>query len=58
MISSTQITNTRIHNCSSFKVIEPQSFVCKQKRQQELLKRRLLFRKIASFTGKLLQNYK
>ena len=48
----------RIHSCSSFYVIEPQSFVYKQKRQYKLLKSRLHFKKITDFTGKLLQNYK
>ena len=45
MIASTQITNYEIF------------FIHKQKRTMELLKSRLLFKKIANFTGELLQNY-
>ena len=61
MIVSTQITNTEffsIHSCSSFYVVEPYNFVYKQKRQKKLLKSRLIFKKIANSTGKLLENYK
>ena len=50
MISSAQKINTE--------VIEPYSFVYVQKIQQKMLESRLLFRKIANFTGKSLQNYK
>ena len=53
--------NTKIFSLIAllvFKVIEPQSFVYKQKRQQKLLKSRLPFKKLANLTGKLLQNYK
>ena len=41
-----------------FVLLSLKSFVYKQKRKQKLLKSRLLFKKIANFTGKLLQNYK
>ena len=37
---------------------EQQSFVCKHKRQNKLLKSGLPFKKIANFMGNLLQNYK
>ena len=46
-----------ITSCSSFSVIEPSSFVYKKKRQQ-LLKSKLLFKKVAKLTDKLQQNYK
>ena len=37
MIPSTQITNTEIYNCFSFKVIEPQSSVYTQKKTTETI---------------------
>ena len=61
MIALTQITNTEIFVfivVLVFKVSSRKCFVYKQKRQYKLLKSRLLFKKIANFTGKLLQNYK
>ena len=59
MIASTQITNTESFAFIAvlvFKLLR--TFVYKQKRQYKLLKSRLLFEKIANFTGKLLQNCK
>ena len=41
-----------------FKLMSRKIFVYKQKRQYKLLKSRLLFKEIADFTGKLLENYK
>ena len=58
MIASTQIKNTEIFAFIAVLVIEPSSFGYKQKRQYKLLKSRVLFKKIANLTGKLLQNYK
>ena len=52
MIASTKITNTEIFTLIAVLVFEPSSFVNKQKRQQKLLKSRLLFK---NFTGKLQQ---
>ena len=57
MIALTQIINTEIFACITV-LVESKNFVYKQKRQQKLLKRRLLFQKIATFTSKLLQNCK
>ena len=57
MIALTQITNTEIFVSTAlpqFQVIEPQSFVYKQKKQQKLLKSMLIF---GIFHGNLLQNY-
>ena len=56
MIASTQITNTEIF--AFIAVLVCTLLSRKQKRQKKLLKSRLLFKKIANFTGKLLQNYK
>ena len=61
MIASTQITNTEFFAFIAvpvFKLLGRKVFVYKQKRQKKLLKSRLLFMKIANFTGKLPQNYK
>ena len=58
MIPSTQKKNTEIFAFIAVLVIEPSSFGYKQKRQYKLLKSRVLFKKIANLTGKLLQNYK
>ena len=55
MIASTQITNTGIF---ALKSLNREGFVYKQKRQQKLVKSRLLFKTITNFTGILLQNYK
>ena len=59
MIASTLITNTEIFAFITvlvFRLLNRE--VYKQKRQKKLLKSRLLFKKIAKFTGKLPQNYK
>ena len=59
MIASTLITNTEIFAFITvlvFKLLNRE--VYKQKRQKKLLKSRLLFKKIAIFTGRLLQNCK
>ena len=60
MITSTQMTNTEI-----FAFIAVQAFKllsCKvlfiNRKEDYSLKKRLVFKKIANFTGKLLQNYK
>ena len=55
MIASTQIANTEI-----FAFITVLVFMLFNRKEKtiELLKSRLLFKKIAKFTGKLLQNYK
>ena len=62
MIASTQITNTEIFAFIAviiFKLLSRKVlFINKKKKQYKLLKSRLLFKKIANFTGKLLQNYK
>ena len=58
MVGSTQITNTAIFAfivALVFKLLS-RKVVYKQKGQSKLLKSRLLFKKIANFTGKLLQN--
>ena len=44
MIASTKITNTEIFTLIAVLVFEPSSFANKQKRQQKLLKSRLLFK--------------
>ena len=60
MITSTQITNTEIF---AFIYVLVLKLLCgkvlftNRKRQWKLLKSRLLFKKIANFTGQLLQNY-
>ena len=48
----------KLQTGSLFLVCELQSFVYQHKRQWKLLKSRLRFKKIAYFTGKLLQNHK
>ena len=65
MIALTQIRNTEIFAFIAVLVFKLLSrlfcFVCfvyKQKRQQKLLKSKLLLKQIANFTGKLLQRYK
>ena len=61
MIASIQITTTEIFAFIAVVVFDLLIRNClfkKQKRQQKLLKSRLLFKKIANFTGKLLQNHK
>ena len=61
MITSTQITNTEICAFISVLVLNLLSrkvLFTNRKRQQKLLKIRLLFKKIENFTGQLLQNYK
>ena len=61
IIASTQITNTEIFAVIAalgFKLLSRKNFAHKQKGQKKLLKSRLFFKKIASFTGKLLQKYK
>ena len=61
MIGSIQITTTEIFAFIAVVVFDLLIRKClfkKQKRQQKLLKSRLLFKKIANFTGKLLQNHK
>ena len=59
MIALTQITNTEIFASIAVNVLKLFSrkvlFITK-KRQQKPLKSRLLFKKKANFTGKLLQN--
>ena len=49
MIPLTQITNTEVFAFIAVLVLDS---VYKQKRQKELLKSRLLLKKIANFTGK------
>ena len=61
MITSTQITNTEIFIIIAvliFMLLSSNFLFTKQRRQYKLLISRLLFKKIANFTGKLLQNYK
>ena len=61
MIALTQITNTEIFAfivVLVFKLFSRKILFINKKRQKKLLKSRLLFKKIANFTGKLLQNYK
>ena len=60
MIASTEITNTDIFAFIAvlgFTSLSRKVFY-KQKRQKKLLKNRLLFKKTANSTGKLLRNYK
>ena len=57
MIDSTQITNPEnlaVIAVLVFKLLSYKVLFINKKRQQKLL----LFKKIANFTGKLLQNYK
>ena len=61
MIPSIQITNTEIFASISALVLKWLSrkvLFTNRKGQKKLLKSRLLFKKIANFTGQLLQNYK
>ena len=61
MIDSTQITIIEIFAFTTvlvFELLSRNILFYKQKRQYKLSKSRLLFKKIANFTGKLLQNYK
>ena len=61
MIASTQITNTEIFAFISvllLKLLIRKVLLTNGKRQWKLLKSRLIFKKIADFTGQLLQNYK
>ena len=58
MIASTQIKDTEIFAFIAVLVFKLMSFVHKQKRQKKLLESRQLVKKIANFTGELLQNYK
>ena len=61
MMASTQITNTEIFTFIAalvLKLFSRKALFLNLKRQQKLLKSRLLFKKIANFTGELLQNYK
>ena len=58
MITSTQITNTEIFafiTVPVFKLLSREILFINKKRQYKLLKSKLLFQKIANFTGKLLQ---
>ena len=60
MIASTQITNTEVLTLIAvlaFKLLTHKLLFIKGKENRNL-KCRLLFKKIASFTGKSLQNYK
>ena len=60
MIASTQITNTEIFGFIAvlvFKLLSRKVLFIKRK-DNKLLKSRLLLKKIAHFTGKLLRNYK
>ena len=57
MITSTQITNTEIFafiTVPVFKLLSGEILFINKKRQYKLLKSKLLFQKIANFTGKLL----
>ena len=60
MIASTQITNTEIFAFIAVLVFKLLSHkvLFKKKKTIETVKSRLLFKKIANFTGKLLQNNK
>ena len=58
MITSRQITNTEIFafiTVPVFKLLSGEILFINKKRQYKLLKSKLLFQKIANFTGKLLQ---
>ena len=61
MITSTPITNTETFEFIAVLVFKLWSnevlFINRKDINQKLLKSRLLFNKIADFTGKLLQNY-
>ena len=61
MTASTQISNTESFTFITalvFKILSRKVLFINKKRQQKLLKSRLLFKKIANFTGKLVKNYK
>ena len=61
MIASTQITNTEVFafiSVLALKLLSRKVLFTNRKRQQKLLKSRLLFKKIANFTGQLIQNFK
>ena len=61
MIALTQITNTEIFVLIAvlvFKLLSGKVLFISRKDNRKLLKNRLLFKKIANFRGKLLQNYK
>ena len=59
MIALIQITNTEMFAAVLvFKLLSRKVLCYKQKRQWKLLKSRLLFKKIANFTVKLVQSYK
>ena len=62
MIDLTQIRNTEIFAFIAVLVLRSLNhkvlFIYKHRRQEKLSKSRLLFKKIANFTGKLIQNYK
>ena len=58
--ASTQITNTKTFALIvplTLKLLSRKALFINRK-DKKLLKSRLLFKKIANFTGKLLQNYK
>ena len=60
MIASTQVTNRTIFTFIAvlvFKLLSRRAVFVKQKIKKNLLKKRLLLKKMANFTGKLLQNY-
>ena len=61
MIASTQIANTEIFPFAAalvFKLLTCKVLFINRKDNKNCLKSRLLFKKIANFTGKLLRNYK
>ena len=55
MITSTQRTNSEVF---TFIAVQALHFCLYAEKTKETVKSRLLFKKIANFTGKLLQNYK
>ena len=60
MVASTQTTKTEIFAFIAalvFKLLSRKVLFTNRKDDRKLLKSRLLFKKIANFTGKLLQNY-
>ena len=59
MITSAQIATAEIFTFIAalvFKLFSGKVLFINKKRQQKLLKTRLLFKKIANFTGKLMEN--
>ena len=58
MITSTQITNTEIFAFIAVLFLSYWAVKFCLQRQKKLLKSRLIFKKMANFMGKLLQNYK